>query len=82
MGDTIALLANGMDHLINAGLLERPTDSSNTTINRLMSSALIHLPLAMFNYAVDKWLFDFYTGEISNDELNKHWWYLVNKYQV
>ena len=82
IGNTIQLLTSGLNHLIGEGLVDEPADRHQLLINQLMSLALIDIPISLFSYTIDKWIFDFYTGKISDDELNKHWWDLRQNYQV
>lgn len=45
-------------------------------LNFLMEMALQKLGFLPFGYIIDKWRWDLFSGKISKDEMNSHWWKL------
>lgn len=81
VGDTIALSVSTPKHLQKIGLL---TDYQNTyanDINSLYKMALERVAFLPFGYLIDKWRWDVFSGKVSKEKWNEHWWSLREKYQ-
>lgn len=77
LGDTIALSVTP-SYLVKIGYLDRePPDS----LNPLMKRALDKIAFLPFGLVVDQWRFDVFSGKVSPDRYNEHWWKLRTQYQ-
>ena len=71
IGDTVALMSNGLTHLRKMGLLPQPKKRINSLkqrTNYLMLAALEKIPIVFFSFVVDKWVFDFYEVSLTRGE--------------
>lgn len=81
VGDTIALSVATPKHLISVGLLDNYEDSQADNINALYKMALQRVAFLPFGLLIDKWRWDVFSGQTPENEWNKHWWELREKYQ-
>jgi len=81
VGDTLALSVSTLGHLYGLGLIEKPVDDKESDINYLMSMALEKIAFLPFGYLMDKYRWKVFSGEISENDLNKGWWADRMKYQ-
>lgn len=75
MGDTIALSVSTPQHLQKIGLLKNYVETEESSINALMYMALERVAFLPFGYLIDKWRWDVFSGNVSDSEWNKRWWY-------
>lgn len=75
VGDTIALSVATPKHLEKINLLKNYEDSDESSINTLMDMALERLAFMPFGLLIDKWRWDVFSGNITEDEWNSQWWY-------
>lgn len=75
VGDTIALSVATPKHLEKVGLLQNYTDSEESSINSLMEMALERVAFLPFGLLIDKWRWDVFSGNITEDKWNSQWWY-------
>ncbi len=77
LGDTIALSVTPA-YFVKIGYLDKlPADS----LNPLMQRALDKIAFLPFGLLVDQWRFDVFSGRVTPDQYNAHWWKLRTKYQ-
>lgn len=81
IGDTIALSVANPRHLVKIGLLDAFNDTKENSINALYAEALGRVAFLPFGLLIDKWRWDVFSGKVSENEWNKHWWDLREKYQ-
>lgn len=62
-------------------MLEAYADTTEDNINALYSMALKRLAFLPFGLLIDKWRWDVFSGEVNEENWNKHWWDLRAKYQ-
>ena len=79
IGDTIALSITP-EYLAKIGLLEK-APKSESDLGMLMKMALDRVAFLPFGLMIDQWRWKVFNGEISEDQYNKGWWQLRNKYQ-
>lgn len=82
VGDTIALSVATPKHLQKIGLLKNYEDSDESSINALMDMALERLAFMPFGLLIDKWRWDVFSGNVTEDEWNSRWWYYRYKYYL
>ena len=80
IGDTIQLSMTP-EYLKEKGLLAKVTKNDKITINRQMHTALEKIVFIPWGLLVDKWRWDVYSGKVTPDQYNQHWWDLRLKYQ-
>ncbi len=81
IGDMIALSITP-DYLVKIDLLdEGDKPSNNADLSLLMRSALDKIAFLPFGLMVDQWRWKVFSGEYSENEYNKGWWELRDKYQ-
>ena len=80
IGDTIQLSMTP-DYLKEKGLLGKVVKNDKATINQQMHVALAKIAFLPFGLLVDKWRWDVFSGEVSPDKYNQHWWDLKKQYQ-
>lgn len=82
IGDTIALSVANPRHLVEIGLLDDFDNSEESNLNALYLEALKRIAFLPFGLLVDKWRWDVFDGDkIPQENWNKHWWDLREKYQ-
>lgn len=81
VGDTIALSVATPKHLKVIGLLPNYVDSKEADINALMDMALEKVSFLPFGLLIDKWRWDIFSGKVTPDHYNSHWWYYRETYQ-
>ncbi len=79
IGDTIALSITP-EYLTKIGLLDE-IPKSDSDLGMLMKMALDRVAFLPFGLMIDQWRWKVFNGEISEQEYNKGWWQLRNKYQ-
>lgn len=79
IGDTIALSITP-EYLAKIGLLDK-APKSESDLGMLMKMALDRVAFLPFGLMIDQWRWKVFNGEITEDEYNKGWWQLRNKYQ-
>ena len=83
IGDTIALSITP-EYLSKIGLLDKTPKSNSgnkSDLGMLMKMALERVAFVPFGLMIDQWRWKVFNGEISEEEYNKGWWQLRNKYQ-
>jgi peptidyl-dipeptidase A len=80
IGDTIQLSMTP-EYLKAKGLLARVVKNDKATINQQMHTALSKIAFLPFGLLVDKWRWDVFSGEVTPDKYNQHWWDLKKQYQ-
>ena len=81
IGDTIALSVSTPKHLQKINLVKNYTDSTEAAINALMDTALQKVAFLPFGLLIDKWRWDVFSGRVTQDQWNSHWWEYRKKYQ-
>ena len=81
VGDTIALSVNTPRHLEKINLLKDYADTKEDNINTLFRMALERVAFLPFGFLIDKWRWDVFSGDTKEENWNKHWWDLREKYQ-
>ncbi|XP_055326230.1 angiotensin-converting enzyme-like, partial [Sitodiplosis mosellana] len=81
VGDTIALSVANPRHLVKIGLLDEYTTSKENDINALYMEALGRVAFLPFGLLIDKWRWDAFSGKVSVNNWNSHWWKLRKQYQ-
>ncbi|KAK7872177.1 hypothetical protein R5R35_001739 [Gryllus longicercus] len=77
IGDTIALSVSTPKHLKEVGLLGKDyPDTEEDNINALMAMALDKVAFLPFGLLIDMWRWDVFSGNVTSDQWNEHWWYL------
>ncbi len=80
IGDTITLSMTPA-YYKERGLLKDVAKNEKATINQQMQSALERIAFLPFGLVIDKWRWDVYSGKVTPDKYNEHWWNLRAKYQ-
>jgi peptidyl-dipeptidase A len=80
IGDTIQLSMTP-EYLKAKGLLARVVKNDKATLNQQMQTALSKIAFLPFGLLVDKWRWDVFSGEVTPDKYNQHWWDLKKQYQ-
>jgi peptidyl-dipeptidase A len=80
IGDTIQLSMTP-DYLKAKGLLASVVKNDKATINQQMNTALEKIAFLPFGLLVDKWRWDVFSGQVTPDQYNQHWWDLKKQYQ-
>lgn len=81
IGDTIALSVSTPQHLKTVNLLDNYADTHEDNINALFHMALERVAFLPFGLLIDKWRWDVFSGNVTEDNWNKHWWKLREQYQ-
>jgi peptidyl-dipeptidase A len=81
IGDTIALSVSSTKHLQKIHLLNDYEDNYESTINTLMDMALQKIAMVPCCLIIDKWRWDVFSGAVTRDNWNSHWWEYRKKYQ-
>ncbi|KAK4880643.1 hypothetical protein RN001_008789 [Aquatica leii] len=74
VGDTIALSVSSITHLRKIGLISNNQLSSSSSLISLMIMALERIAFLPFGLILDKWRWDVFSGKVSPDKWNTHWW--------
>jgi peptidyl-dipeptidase A len=80
IGDTIRLSMTP-EYLKEKGLLDKVVKNDQATINNQMKVALEKIAFLPFGIKVDKWRWDTFSGKVTPDQYNQHWWDLTREYQ-
>jgi peptidyl-dipeptidase A len=80
IGDTV-VLSMTPEYLKEKGLLERVVQNDKVTINRQLNTALEKIAFLPFGLLVDKWRWDVFSGKVTPEQYNDHWWALRKQYQ-
>lgn len=80
IGDTIALSVTTNRHLERIGLLKNFKPDVENDINQLLRLALSKLAFLPFAYAVDKFRWEVFRGNVKPNEANCYFWKLREKY--
>ncbi|XP_054706989.1 angiotensin-converting enzyme-like [Uloborus diversus] len=81
VGDTMALSVGTPTHLKKIKLLENYPNNSNSDILFLLRLALEKVVYLPSSYIYDLWRWKVFSGEIPQEEMNKHWWKMRNEYE-
>jgi len=79
IGDTIALSITPA-YLEKIGLIDK-APKSDSDLGMLMKMALDRVAFLPFGLMIDQWRWKVFNGDFSEDQYNKGWWQLRNKYQ-
>ncbi|KAF5307920.1 hypothetical protein FQR65_LT06487 [Abscondita terminalis] len=74
VGDTIALSVSSTTHLRKIGLISNEQQSIESDLNSLMTMALERVAFLPFGLLIDKWRWDIFSGKVSPEKWNTHWW--------
>lgn len=80
IGDTI-LLAMTPAYLNSIGMVDKPSQGKEATINAQMKMALGKVAFLPFGLMIDRWRWGVFDGSITPDHYNQAWWQLKAKYQ-
>jgi peptidyl-dipeptidase A len=80
IGDTV-VLSMTPEYLKEKGLLDKVVKSDKVVLNRQMNKALEKIAFLPFGLLVDKWRWDVFSGKVSPEQYNDHWWALRRQYQ-
>jgi len=80
IGDTIQLSMTP-EYLHEKGLLDKVEKNDKATINGQMKVALEKIAFLPFGLLVDKWRWDVFSGAVTPEQYNRHWWDLKKLYQ-
>lgn len=80
IGDTV-VLSMTPGYLKEKGLLDKVVSNDKIVINRQMNTALEKIAFLPWGLLVDKWRWDVFSGKVSPEQYNQHWWDLRLKYQ-
>jgi peptidyl-dipeptidase A len=80
IGDTVQLSMTP-EYLKEKGMLAKVVKNDKATINQQMQTALGKIAFLPFGLLVDKWRWDVFSGEVTPDKYNQHWWDLKKQYQ-
>jgi peptidyl-dipeptidase A len=80
IGDTIQLSMTP-EYLKEKGLLAKVVKNDKATINQQMQVALGKIAFLPFGLLVDKWRWDVFSGAVTPEQYNQHWWDLKKQYQ-
>jgi peptidyl-dipeptidase A len=80
IGDAIQLSMTP-GYLKEKGLLAKVVKNDKATINQQMQVALAKISFLPFGLLVDKWRWDVFSGQVTPDQYNQHWWDLKKQYQ-
>jgi peptidyl-dipeptidase A len=80
IGDTIQLSMTP-EYLHEKGLLDKVEKNDKATINGQMKVALEKIAFLPFGLLVDKWRWDVFSGAVTPEQYNQHWWDLKKTYQ-
>jgi peptidyl-dipeptidase A len=75
IGDTLALSITPA-YLHRVGLLDEVSDSDEAVLNKQMLDALQKVAFLPFSRVVDQWRWDVFSGKVTPDAYNAHWWKL------
>lgn len=82
VGDLLALSVSTPNHLKKIDLLsDSSKDDKELILNYQMKMALDKIAFLPFGYLMDAWRWDLFSGKVSLDEMNKHWWWYRINYQ-
>jgi peptidyl-dipeptidase A len=80
IGDFVGLSSVTPTYLKQIGLLKtEPAPSED--MGYLLNMALQKVAFLPFGLMVDRWRWDVYSGKVSQDQYNDHWWKLIGQYQ-
>jgi peptidyl-dipeptidase A len=80
IGDAIQLSMTP-EYLKQKGLLAKVVKNDKATINQQMQTALGKIAFLPFGLMVDKWRWDVFSGQVTPEQYNQHWWDLKKQYQ-
>ncbi|XP_065156187.1 angiotensin-converting enzyme-like [Atheta coriaria] len=80
IGEAIGLSVGTPRHLQVLGLLQNSVDDGAVDINYLYQMALDKIAFLPFAYAMDKWRYSIFKGEINKDQYNCEWWRIREEY--
>jgi len=80
IGDFIGLSSVTPTYLKQIGLLNTEPAASED-MGYLLNMALQKVAFLPFGLMVDRWRWDVYSGKVSEDQYNDHWWKLIGQYQ-
>ena len=80
IGDTVVLSMTPA-YLKAKGLLKEVVNNDKVTLNRQMDKALDKIAFLPWALSVDRWRWDVFSGAVSPEQYNQHWWDLRLKYQ-
>jgi len=80
IGDTLALSVTPA-YLKKMGLLSKVSTDKKAVLDYQMFVALDKIAFLPWGLLVDKWRWDVFSGKVTPDQYNQHWWDLRLKYQ-
>lgn len=81
IGDTIALSIFNKNHLHFLNLTDSVVESKEESVNFLMKMALQKIAFLPFGYLIDKYRWNIFRGNITEDNYNQEWWRMRREYQ-
>lgn len=80
IGDVLALSVATNKHLQRIGLLHDTTSDHETSINQILRTALSKIAFLPFAYAMDKFRYEMFRGNVKREEANCYFWKLRETY--
>ena len=80
IGDTLELSITP-SYLLKLGLVDKISDNDNGILNKQMQDALSKIAFLPFGRMIDQWRWDVFSGKVTPDNYNTHWWNLRESYQ-
>lgn len=80
IGDLIALSVTTPKHLHKKGLLKELNTDKKGVINQLFKMGLHKLPFLSFAYAIDKYRWEVFRGNVKKETANEYFWKLREKH--
>ncbi|OIP41009.1 MAG: peptidyl-dipeptidase [Deltaproteobacteria bacterium CG2_30_63_29] len=80
IGDALALSITPA-YLHQIGLMDEVTETPELVINKQMQDALAKIAFLPFGRMIDQWRWDVFSGKVTPDQYNQHWWDLRLKFQ-
>ncbi|KAJ8935485.1 hypothetical protein NQ314_012777, partial [Rhamnusium bicolor] len=81
IGDAIALSVITPDHLKKIYILRNYEVSEQGTINALMAMAMEKVMSLPFDFILDKWRWEVFSGAVPENKWNSRWWEYKMKYE-
>lgn len=66
---------------LQIGLVENFEPNDEADINALLLTALKSIAFLPFGLLIDKWRWEVFSGEVTEENWNKRWWELREQYQ-
>lgn len=81
LGDTVSPLSMTPVYLEKVGLVPAPPKDARAVLNHQMKNALEGVAFLPFARLMDQWRWDVFSGAVTPDRYNAHWWELRRRFQ-